>query len=157
MKKIILLIVSLLIILIIVFVSSLLLKREPINNGAQPPPRQTTPPTTKQGSLSVTSVEPTQNINAERFPVQQVKISFNQTINPDGIFYSISPAQEIEIRQGNSENEIIISPSSAWEEGITTIILLAGSSSTTGEYLNRDFEYSLRVKFPNTLPPDFTE
>lgn len=112
--------------------------------------KTTQPPLSEktQQKLSVISYSP-KNINIEYLPIQQVSITFNQSISINSVKVSTFPQTETLIRQGSDAATIIISAKPAWKNGTTKIEV-----SYENGLLQPVFVYPLKTGFPPVPPPD---
>lgn len=139
------------IIVVLFFTISLMLGR-----GKAPEKQNGTPmPTIEQintSELYITSIIPADTTNIY-LPVQPVQITFTQSISPDSLKYQAIPTSNSFVTQGKTPNSLIISPTTFWVNGTTTITIFKTTTSAGGLGLKNPQSYILKTAAP-TIPPN---
>lgn len=87
------------------------------------------------------------------FPVQPIQITFTQPVSPSDLKYQVSPSSESFVVLGNTPNSLIISPTTFWNNGSTTITIMETTISGVGLKLKNPKTYILKTAAP-TIPPN---
>lgn len=136
------------IIIVIVFIFVSLINTRPDST----PLPQNTPPTPQALSskeLSIVSISPADK-SATYLPAQPIEIVFTQPISKTAISYTATPPTETFVSMGQKPNSLIISPTTIWTTGNTTISI-KNAVSDMGNTLTNPQEYILRTAIP-TIP-----
>ncbi len=106
----------------------------------------------KNKVLAVTHTLPIDDTGITYQPIQPIEFSFNNSVDAAGIKYSVNPKIDVVVKNGSYANKVLIYPAVKWNEGITTITILPGSSALDGTKLYIPFTYELNTAQP-TVPP----
>lgn len=117
----------------------------------------------KQGNTPLPTAAPTQQINVNDLyvvgiipedttktylPVQPIQVTFTQAVSPSSLKYQVLPSSESFVTQGKTPNSLIISPTSFWNNGATTITILDTTMSDKGLGLKNPQSYVLKTDAP---------
>lgn len=93
--------------------------------------------------FALISVQPTQNTEITFVPITEVVFTFSDTVNPETLYYQVSPHVATIVRTSN--NNLTILPENGWEPGITTITISNKSLSAAGARLDSTIRYSMKT------------
>lgn len=121
-----------------------------------------TPTVSGHKPLMIVSAIPASTSAQAYLPITQVEFTFDQDVSAQNFYYSISPAVETEVFEkphGKAfdttqtiPTTLILSPKTAWLEGLTTITIYPQTTAQNGAQLEKPFVYKLNTKFPEVDP-----
>lgn len=100
--------------------------------------------------LYITSIIP-ENTTQTYIPVQPVQITFTKPVSISSLKYQITPDSKTYVTEGKTPNSLVISPSTFWGNGKTTITILSTTTSSSGLKLKNPQSYVLKTAAP-TIP-----
>lgn len=100
--------------------------------------------------LTLLNITPLENISIQYSPTQQIKLTFDDSVLPDQLILKISPDTKVSVTRKISEPKtLLINPTSSWNEGFTTLIILIGTKSQRGSFLNKEIIYKINTGLPD--------
>lgn len=128
---------------------------EPVIKSDFSPSPQSRPAPTSRQTLRLISVTPTEDTNQTYFPIKQIFFTFSEPMNPTTFVSEASPKVKMVITlKPDDPNTVVVSPEEKWQPGITTIAILATTTSAAGSYLEKPITYKINTQFPENPPPD---
>lgn len=112
-----------------------------------------TPPQREKKLFTLLSINPPENTGVKFLPVTQIEFNFSDTINPKTFFYEVSPSVNTYVKTRGST--LTLYPSTTWQEGITSIIILVKTTSASGARLDKSVNYKISTGLPPVQEGEF--